>query len=37
MASHPTEDHLYEFMHKHGQSMEDIEAHLEVLHNSFME
>ena len=24
-------------MHKHGQRMEDIEAHLGVLHNSFME
>ena len=24
-------------MHKHGQWMEDIEAHLGVLHNSFME
>ena len=33
----PSEDHLYEFMHKHGQWMEDIEAHLGVLHNSFME
>ena len=36
-ANCPTEDHLYEFMHKHGQHMEDIEAHLGVLHNSFME
>ena len=36
-TSHPTEDHLYEFMHKHGQQMEDIKAHLGVLHNSFME
>ena len=33
----PTEDHLYEFMHEHGQRMEDIGAHLGVLHNSFME
>ena len=24
-------------MHEHGQHMEDIEAHLGVLHNSFME
>ena len=24
-------------MHEHGQQMEDIEAHLGVLHNSFME
>ena len=37
MASRLTEDHLYEFMHKHGQCMEGIEAHLRVLHNSFME
>ena len=37
MASHPTQDRLYEFMHEHGQWMEDIEAHLGVLHNSFME
>ena len=29
--------HLYKFMHEHGQQMEDIEAHLGVLHNSFME
>ena len=36
-ASHPTEDRLYEFMHEHGQRMEDIEAHLGVLHNLFME
>ena len=36
-ANRPTKDHLYEFMHKHGQRMEDIEAHLGVLHNSFME
>ena len=36
-ASRPTEDRLYEFMHEHGQRMEDIEAHLGVLHNSFME
>ena len=36
-ANHPTKDHLYEFMHEHGQCMEDIEAHLGVLHNSFME
>ena len=36
-ASHPTEERLYEFMHKHRQRMEDIEAHLGVLHNSFME
>ena len=36
-ANRPTEDCLYEFMHKHGQRMEDIEAHLGVLHNSFME
>ena len=36
-ANRPTEDRLYEFMHKHGQRMEDIEAHLGVLHNSFME
>ena len=36
-ASRPTEDRLYEFMHEHGQHMEDIEAHLGVLHNSFME
>ena len=31
------EDRLYEFMHEHGQRMEDINAHLGVLHNSFME
>ena len=37
MASHPTEDCLYKFMHEHGQRMEDIEAHLAVLHNSSME
>ena len=37
MANRPTEDCLYEFMHEHGQQMEDIEAHLGVLHNSFME
>ena len=36
-AGRPTEDRLYEFMHKHGQRMEDIEAHLGVLHNLFME
>ena len=36
-GNHPTEDRLYEFMHEHGQRMEDIEAHLGVLHNSFME
>ena len=36
-GAHPTEDRLYEFMHEHGQRMEDIEAHLGVLHNSFME
>ena len=36
-ASRPTEDCLYKFMHEHGQWMEDIEAHLVVLHNSFME
>ena len=36
-ANRPTEDRLYEFMHEHGQRMEDIEAHLGVLHNSFME
>ena len=36
-ANHPTEDHLYKFMHDHGQHMEDIDAHLRVLHNSFME
>ena len=36
-TSCPTKDHLYEFMHEHGQRMEDIEAHLRVLHNSFME
>ena len=36
-ASHPTEDRLYEFMHEHGQQMEDRGAHLGVLHNSFME
>ena len=36
-ANRPTEDHLYEFMHKHGQHMENIEAHLGVLHNLFME
>src|SRR6202000_2250788 len=36
-ANHPTENHLHEFMHEHGQRMEDIEAHLGVLHNLFME
>ena len=36
-GARPTEDRLYEFMHEHGQRMEDIEAHLGVLHNSFME
>ena len=36
-ANCPTEDRLYEFMHEHGKRMEDIEAHLGVLHNSFME
>ena len=36
-TNRPTEDCLYEFMHEHGQRMEDIEAHLGVLHNSFME
>ena len=36
-GARPTEDCLYEFMHEHGQRMEDIEAHLGVLHNSFME
>ena len=36
-AGHPTKDRLYELMHEHGQQMEDIEAHLGVLHNSFME
>ena len=36
-AYHPTEDHLYKFMHKHGQCMEDTEVHLGVLHNLFME
>ena len=36
-ANRPTEDCLYEFMHEHGQRMEDIEAHLGVLHNLFME
>ena len=36
-ANRPTEDRLYEFMHEHGQRMEDIEAHLGVLHNLFME
>ena len=36
-GNRPTEDRLYEFMHEHGQRMEDIEAHLGVLHNSFME
>ena len=36
-TSRPTKDHLYEFMQEHGQRMEDIEAHLRVLHNSFME
>ena len=36
-STRPTEDRLYEFMHEHGQRMEDIEAHLGVLHNSFME
>ena len=36
-GNRPSEDRLYEFMHKHGQRMEDIEAHLGVLHNSFME
>ena len=36
-ANCPTEDCLYEFMHEYGQRMEDIEAHLGVLHNSFME
>ena len=36
-ANCPTEDCLYEFMHEHGQCMEDIEAHLGVLHNLFME
>ena len=36
-ASCPTKDCFYKFMHEHGQWMEDIEAHLGVLHNSFME
>ena len=36
-GARPTEDRLYEFMHEHGQRMEDIEAHLGVLHNLFME
>ena len=36
-GNRPTEDRLYEFMHEHGQRMEDIEAHLGVLHNLFME
>ena len=36
-TSRPTKDRLYEFMHEHGQRMEDIEAHLGVLHNLFME
>ena len=36
-VSRPSEDRLYEFMHEHGQRMEDIEAHLGVLHNLFME
>ena len=36
-VNRPTEDRLYEFMHKHGQCMEDIKAHLGVLHNLFME
>ena len=36
-GNRPSEDHLYEFMHEHGQHMEDIEAHLGVLHNLFME
>ena len=36
-ANRPTENRLYEFMHEHRQHMEDIEAHLGVLHNSFME
>ena len=36
-TNRPSKDHLYEFMHEHGQQMEDIEAHLRVLHNSFME
>ena len=36
-ASRLAKDRLYKFMHKHGQWMEDIEAHLGVLHNLFME
>ena len=36
-TSCPTEDRLYEFMHEDEQRMEDIKAHLRVLHNSFME
>ena len=32
-VSHLTEDYLYKFMHKHGEQMEDIRAHLGVLHN----
>ena len=36
-GARPTEDRLYEFMHEHGQWMEDIKVHLGVLHNSFME
>ena len=36
-ANRPTEDCLYKFMHEHGQRMEDIEVHLGILHNLFME
>ena len=36
-TNHPSEDHLYKLMHEHGQHMEDIKAHLGVLHNSSME
>ena len=36
-GNRPSEDRLYKFMHEHGQRMENSEAHLGVLHNSFME
>ena len=36
-ANHPTEDRLYKLMHEHGQHMENIEVHLGVLQNLFME
>ena len=36
-ANHPTEDCHFELIHEHEQQMEDIEAYLGVLHNSFRE